>query len=149
MDGIADLNVLLATAAPVMAEKEFVFTTVGDLSRFDELHAVGAFREREAITVICPRICAEKASLCYEGTYRQITLTVHSSLVAVGLLAAVATALARAGIPCNAVSAFYHDHLFVPAGLASRAMEVLSTLAVPSQGAETPKDSASHCSRPR
>ena len=43
-----------------------------------------------------------------------ITLDVHSSLESVGFLAAVSARLAAAGIPCNAVSAFHHDHLFVP-----------------------------------
>jgi hypothetical protein len=133
MYGIADIDILLATASPAMADEDYVFTTVRDLSRFDELQAVGAFREREAVTLICPRIRAESASLPYDGIYRQITLTVHSSLEAVGFLAAVSTALADAGIPCNAVSAFYHDHIFVPAGQASRAMEVLSTLAASRQ----------------
>jgi hypothetical protein len=53
---------------------------------------------------------------------------VHSPLQAIGFLAAVSAALTEAGIPCNAVSAFYHDHIFVPADWASRALEVLSLL---------------------
>ena len=41
---------------------------------------------------------------------RLITLTVRSSLEAVGLLAAITARLADAGISVNAVSAFHHDH---------------------------------------
>ncbi|MEY9903549.1 hypothetical protein ABIA44_007723 [Bradyrhizobium sp. USDA 329] len=56
---------------------------------------------------------------------RLITLTVHSALDAVGLLAAITARLAEAGISVNAVSAFHHDHLFVPADRADEAMAVL------------------------
>jgi hypothetical protein len=56
---------------------------------------------------------AEKAQLAYKGKFKQITLTVHSSLDAVGLTAAVATKLASYGISSNVVAAYYHDHIFV------------------------------------
>lgn len=62
------------------------------------------------------------------GDMRRIVLRVHSSLEGVGLTAAVATTLAQAGIPCNMVAAFHHDHLFVPAKDAKQALELLSAL---------------------
>ncbi|SDB45889.1 ACT domain-containing protein [Desulfonatronum thiosulfatophilum] len=43
-----------------------------------------------------------------------ITLEVRSLLTAVGFLALITARLARAGISVNPVSAFHHDHLFVP-----------------------------------
>jgi hypothetical protein len=46
--------------------------------------------------------------------WAQITLGVESSLDAVGMMAAVSAALAARGISCNPVSAFLHDHVFVP-----------------------------------
>jgi len=55
-------------------------------------------------------------------------LTVHSSLAAVGLLAAVTAALAARGISVNPVSAFHHDHLFVPVTQAEAALETLRAL---------------------
>jgi hypothetical protein len=58
-----------------------------------------------------------------------ITLTVHSSLEAVGFLAAVTVPLAEAGISVNAVSAFHHDHLFVPVERAEDAQLLLQRLA--------------------
>ena len=58
-----------------------------------------------------------------------VTLTVHSALDAVGFLAAITTRLAAAGISVNAVSAFFHDHLFVPAERAEEAVEILCRLA--------------------
>ena len=59
---------------------------------------------------------------------RRIELTVHSALEGVGLTAAVASALAREGMPCNAVAAFHHDHIFVPSGMAEQALGVLTAL---------------------
>lgn len=47
------------------------------------------------------------------GPFACITLTVHSSLEAVGLTAAFATALGEAYISANVVAAYYHDHIFV------------------------------------
>ena len=58
-----------------------------------------------------------------------LTLTVHSALEAVGLTAAVATALAGAGIPANVLAGFYHDHLLVPEDRADDAIAVLRSLA--------------------
>jgi hypothetical protein len=58
-----------------------------------------------------------------------ITLTIHSSLDAVGFLAAASAVLAEAGIPCNAVAAFHHDHLFVPRETGQRALDLLVAVA--------------------
>ncbi|RVA88555.1 ACT domain-containing protein, partial [Mesorhizobium sp. M7A.F.Ca.CA.004.02.1.1] len=60
---------------------------------------------------------------------RMVTLNIHSSLEAVGFLAAITTRLAAAGMGVNPVSAFYHDHLFVPADRAEEALELLVGLA--------------------
>ena len=57
-----------------------------------------------------------------------ITLTVHSDLAAVGMTAAFSGALGRAGIGCNVVAGTHHDHLFVPAEQARRAMDVLARI---------------------
>ena len=54
---------------------------------------------------------------------------VPSALDAVGLTAAVATALTRVGIACNVIAGFHHDHLFVPVDSATRAMSALNALA--------------------
>ena len=49
----------------------------------------------------------------------------HSALEAVGLTAAVSAALTRHGISANVVAAYYHDHIFVPAEDAERALLAL------------------------
>lgn len=129
MSGITDLARLLASASPRLVPGSFVFVTTTDPSALASLDPVGLFREQEGTTAICLLEQAERAGLPHGGCYRQITLQVHSSLEAVGFLAAVASALARAGIPCNAISAYYHDHLFVPEAQADIAIAVLKKLA--------------------
>jgi hypothetical protein len=62
-----------------------------------------------------------------------ITLNVHSSLEAVGFMAAISTKLAENGIGVNPVSGYYHDHCFVPLGKANEAMKVLQDLATEAQ----------------
>ena len=64
---------------------------------------------------------------------RMITLEIHSSLQAVGFLAAVTARLAAADMGVNPVSGYFHDHLFVPEDRAEEAMRILSELANPPQ----------------
>ena len=45
------------------------------------------------------------------------------------MMAAISTALAAAEIPCNVVSAYHHDHLFVPWARREAAMTALRALA--------------------
>ena len=53
-----------------------------------------------------------------------ITLNIHSSLEAVGFLAAITARLAAAGMGVNPVAGYFHDHLFVPAERAEDAMAI-------------------------
>jgi hypothetical protein len=57
-----------------------------------------------------------------------LTLDVHSALDAVGLTAAVSGALAEAGIACNVLAGFHHDHLLVPVDRAGEAAALLEAL---------------------
>ncbi|MFT3878132.1 MAG: ACT domain-containing protein [Gemmatales bacterium] len=57
-----------------------------------------------------------------------ITLEVYSDLSGVGLTAAVSGVLAKAGISCNVVAGYHHDHLFVPAGRGQEAVKLLLEL---------------------
>jgi uncharacterized protein len=81
------------------------------------------FREDEGITVI-----VETDETAGEPLWARITLRIHSSLEAVGMLAAIARTLAARGIPCNAVSAYYHDHLYVPWARRDEAIRALGEL---------------------
>ncbi len=86
------------------------------------------FREPEGVTAILARADAERLGLASSEVWRMITLRVHSSLAAVGFLARILPELAQRGIPSNVVSAYYHDHLFVPAERAEEALKILQRL---------------------
>lgn len=126
MPGERDLGVLMKSMRPVLKAGEFVFCTASVLpAGLSALDAVGLFREEEGLTLILSRERADAAGLPYTAVFRMVTLSVHSSLEAVGFLAAITRHLADHGLNVNAVSAYFHDHLFVPA---ARAGEVVSLL---------------------
>ncbi|MEM8548133.1 MAG: ACT domain-containing protein [Pseudomonadota bacterium] len=121
--GEEDLSALLRGLAPVLDPLDYVFITgtADQEAHYTEPFAV--VREREGLTYI---VAADtKADV---PRMRRIELTVHSSLAAVGLTAAVATALTAHNISANVVAAFYHDHIFVAAADAERALKVLQDL---------------------
>ncbi|MBR0739281.1 ACT domain-containing protein [Bradyrhizobium liaoningense] len=125
-----DLEALLRNMKPDMLDGTFVFCTLAPSASIPAIISpVLTFREREGTTLVVLHEEAERAGLRYAFPSRLITLTVHSALDAVGFLAAITTRLAEAGISVNAVSAFYHDHLFVPADRAEEAMKVLQEMA--------------------
>ncbi|MEI8610275.1 ACT domain-containing protein [Enterovibrio sp. Hal110] len=126
MAGIKELDQLLASMHPALIDGDCVFCTVsGALSEYIALNPRATFQEEEGMTLLVSKSAADQAGLNYEGVYKQITLTVHSSLDAVGLTAAVATKLADKGISANVIAAYYHDHIFVQAEKAAPALAAL------------------------
>lgn len=135
MTGERNLAALLRDMKPEMREGIFVFGTLADDAKLPAgITPLLTFREAEGTTLVMQREEAERIGLPHQFASRLITLTVHSSLEAVGLLAAVTTRLAGAGISVNAVSAFYHDHLFVPEHRAAEALRLLENMSAPGPG---------------
>lgn len=117
---VGDLAGMLAGMAPMLDARRWGFMPV------DGDPPAGAFalvHEDEGTTAIAPQD---------SGEFARITLMVHSALDGVGLTAAVAGALAEAGIACNVVAAFHHDHLFVPWKRRGEALDILQRLAASS-----------------
>ncbi len=134
MPGETHLPELLASMAPELRPGTFVFATLpSGEPRPTGVDPVMIFREREGDTLILLQDEARAAGLAFAFPSRMITLNVHSSLDAVGFLAAVTGRLAAAGIGVNPVAAFYHDHLFVPADRAEEATALLRALAIESR----------------
>lgn len=127
LSGEMDLQRLLASMRPALMPGTYVFATIPLGSAVPaNVEPVMSFRETEGTTLILDADAAGALGLDAIFRCRMITLTVHSSLDAVGFMAAITMRLAAAGIGVNPVSAFYHDHLFVPEGKAKEAMEVLA-----------------------
>lgn len=124
MPGEANLARLLKDMQPELQQGKFVFLSLETFSPAIEDHAVMKFRETEGWTVIVRQEVAHTLS-ADTPRWAMITLTVHSDLNAVGFLAAITKRLAEAGISVNAVSAYYHDHLFIPWEKRKQAMQIL------------------------
>lgn len=125
---ISDLPTLLRSLAPLRQPGRYVYTTLPDAADVDGSLLVATVREPEGLSAIMAADDALRLGLTGTFPCSWITLTVHSDLAAVGLTAAVATALSEAGISCNMVAGLRHDHLFVPEADAERAMAVLRGL---------------------
>jgi hypothetical protein len=119
VSGETDLATLLASMRPELHDGAYEFVTVDSPTPADLGTAIVVVHESEGVTLV------RRAG---GGDMAWITLTVHSSLEAVGLTAAVATALAQHGIACNVVAGFHHDHLFVPRDRAADALAALAAL---------------------
>lgn len=126
MSGEKDLKQLLKSMKPEHTSGDYVFCKVANLENVNLNEVEMFFREKEAITLILKKEIAEILKLEYSVIMAWITLTVHSSLEAVGLTAAFSKALSENGISCNVVAAFYHDHIFVNKNDIEKAMEILN-----------------------
>jgi uncharacterized protein len=130
MTGETDLNILLKTMTPQLNEGEYVFCTTENMSIFQAQDIIGFFKEMEGYTIILSKEKADKLRLEYSIILSWISLTVHSSLEAVGLTAAFSGALAKANISCNVMAGYYHDHIFVAKKDAELAMAILINLTI-------------------
>lgn len=128
--GETNLSTLLRTMQPTQEAGAYVFCPVNPSFAIPWPEVVGFFREAEGVTLILRQEVADQLGLPYDLVMAWLTLTVHSSLAAVGLTAAVAHALTAENISCNVVAAYYHDHLFVAQADANRALAALRQLAV-------------------
>jgi hypothetical protein len=126
MTGESNLDILLKSMKPRLNMGEFVFCSVKDLALVDFKDILFIFKEEESITLIVKKEVADSLKFDYSFIASWITLTVHSSLEAVGLTAAFSKALADSGISCNVVAAFYHDHIFVDRKDGEKAMIILN-----------------------
>ncbi|WP_269900813.1 ACT domain-containing protein [Paenalcaligenes faecalis] len=126
---IIDLATLLEKLQPVLAPEEYVFCTVnGELKNYLGLNPLATFVETEGLTLVLTKVQAQSIAACTHSTFKRITLSVYSSLEAVGLTAVVASALAKEGISANVIAAYHHDHVFVPLDKANQAMQILIKL---------------------
>ena len=121
-----DLASMLASLDIKQRPGRFTFVT-GDWPALRSV-AQATILEAEGLTsvVTVDDARAVGAEVDFEAAW--LTLTVWSSLDAVGLTAAVSKILADAGIACNALAGYHHDHLLVPFDQAGEAIRLLRSL---------------------
>lgn len=129
MSGETNLAQLLKTMEPVLDERVYVFVVHKNEIVPLASEVIGFFREEEGITLMIEKRYADARGWSYQATWKRIVMTVHSSLEAVGFLAVLSKCLADHEISVNAVSAYYHDHLFVPEEKAEEALFLLKHIA--------------------
>jgi len=125
MVGERNIATLSKNMDPRLHAGRFVYCSFSDFSVPEGLTPLCTYREDEGLTVIVDKAQAERLGLPHAFDAALITLNVQSDLSAVGFVAQVTRALSDAGISCNVVSAYHHDHLLVPADRADEAMAVL------------------------
>jgi hypothetical protein len=117
--GLTSLPSLLATMTPILHPNTYVFATAPPADTSFQARLLASqhsfemlFRESEGWTLIAEQSTVDAiGGLESAFPCKKVTLGVHSSLDAVGFMAAVTTRLATAGLGINPVSGFYHDHL--------------------------------------
>ena len=129
MGPVRDRGAMIRGMAPVLDPDCWHFCLAPDAETAAQATPLATFREDEGLTLILCDQEARALGLATDLPMARITLSVHSALDGVGLTAAVAGALADAGIACNMVAAFHHDHAFVPLDDAPRALAILRALA--------------------
>lgn len=120
-----DLAAILATLAVVARPEPYTYV-------FDRPELAGraaaTIHEAEGPTHVVTVADAAAAGARVEFRAAWLTITVHTALEAVGLTAALSRALADAGIACNVLAAYHHDHLLVPWDRADDAVRALEAL---------------------
>ena len=104
---------------------EYVFCSIDNLKKIDMSNVIATFKETEGHTLIILKNEAIKNNLSFYFISAWITLGIDSSLDSVGLTSAFSTKLAKAGISCNVVAAYNHDHIFVPYKKKDKVMKIL------------------------
>lgn len=140
MSGEEELNTLLKFMSPTLSEGTYIFghipmdsetassqTCLQDLINKKQISMI--FWEKEGWSLIVPeKEIATEFDIKPVFRCKKITLNVHSSLDAVGFLAAITTRLTQLRIGVNPVSGYFHDHLFVPVGKEDAVMEALGKM---------------------
>ena len=130
MNAETDLATLIRNLEPKTLPETYVFCSVENANYGALAHAspLASFAEPEGLTLVLTRESAEEEGLSYEGTFRCISLQVHSSLEAGGLTAAVTGELATEGISANVIAGHHHDHIFVPSHQVESALQLLENM---------------------
>lgn len=135
MDGKKNVDILLKNLKPKLHEGDYVYCTTNERIQPEDTDIIFHFKEEEGTTVVLKKEVADKLQLDYHFVASWITLTIHSSLEAVGLTSAFSKALSDMNISCNVVAGYYHDHIFVNKKDAENAVKILNSFSEDNQNA--------------
>ena len=124
--GETDLDAMLATLAVQRRPGVFTYIAVAVPTPGLIAAAHAVVKEGRLTTIVLPIEAAERAGQETTVRFAWLTLTVHSSLEAVGLTAAVSERLTRENISCNVLAGYQHDHLLVPVDRVDDAVAALT-----------------------
>jgi uncharacterized protein len=126
--GERDLARLLQGMEPVLHPEPWGFALVDEGAVLAE-QEFALIREAEGLTLVAPQARLQARGCDASPPMARISLTIHSSLEAVGLTAAIAATLAARGISANVVAGYHHDHVFLPWNRRDEALKQLRALA--------------------
>jgi len=112
--GETDLDAMLASLAVDRRPGVFTYIAVEVPTPGLLASAHAIVKEGPLTTIVLPVDAAERAGQLVTVRFAWLSLTVQSSLEAVGLTAAISERLARLDIPCNILAGYHHDHVLVP-----------------------------------
>ncbi|WP_040494922.1 ACT domain-containing protein [Ilumatobacter nonamiensis] len=124
--GSTDLEAMLASLDVERRPGVFTFVAVEVPTPGLLAASHGMVKEGTLTTLVLPVESARRAGLPVVVEMAWLSLTVQSSLEAVGLTAAFSKVLGDAGISCNVLAGYHHDHLLVPVERADDAIAALS-----------------------
>ncbi len=124
--GETDLAAMLATLGVQRRPGVFAYIAVEVPTPGLIAAAHAMVKEGRLTTIVLPVDAAARAGQSTAAQFAWLTLTVQSSLDAVGLTAVVSARLAAVDIPCNVLAGYHHDHLLVPVDRVDDAIRALT-----------------------
>jgi len=124
--GETDLAAMLATLSVQRRAGVFAYIAVQVPTPGLIAAAHAVVKEGRLTTIVLPVDAAARAGQATDVQFAWLTLTVQSSLDAVGLTAVVSARLAAIGVPCNVLAGYHQDHLLVPVDRVDDAINVLA-----------------------
>ena len=128
MAGETNLALLLQSMTPILDADPYGYVVAKDEFELANTDTFATVQEAEGLTLIAKASVLRTAGYEITPEWARISLKIHSSLQAVGLTAAFATALGNVGVSANVIAGYYHDHIFVQWDRRHDAMSALLAL---------------------
>ena len=112
----------------ILNKGEYVFCSIIDIHKISMSNIICSFKESEGYSIIISKEEAIKNNLPFYFVSAWITLEIDSTLDSVGLTSSFSRELTNAGISCNVIAAYHHDHIFVPYKKRLKAVKILSDM---------------------